>query len=176
MGANGGACICPTTERDLADGIAPADRLANAGVTLSLGTDQHVATDLLAEARGVEMDLRLARRQRGNLTPEALLDAATVGGASSLGWSDAGRIQPGALADLCLVGLGSPRLAGLRRSDLAAGMIFVATADDITHTMVGGRMVVAEGVHHSLDVGALLSDTIGVLDPSVARSDRVVPE
>ncbi len=165
-----GACICPTTERDLADGIAPADRLVAAGVTLSLGTDQHASTDLLAEARGVELDLRLASQRRGNLPAATLLDAATSGGARSLGWGDAGRIAPGALADLCVVGLDSVRLAGLRRTDLAAGVVFAATAADVTHTMVGGRMLVADGRHATVDVVTRLAAAVHALDPTTGAT------
>ena len=54
-GSGVGVCLCPTTERDLADGIGPARRLADAGVALSLGSDGHAVIDLFEEARGVEM-------------------------------------------------------------------------------------------------------------------------
>ena len=33
------ACLCPTTERDLGDGLAPARALAAAGCPLTLGSD-----------------------------------------------------------------------------------------------------------------------------------------
>ena len=52
-------CFCPTTERDLADGIGPAGRLSAAGAPLSLGSDQHAVIDLLEEARGAR-DARAA--------------------------------------------------------------------------------------------------------------------
>jgi formiminoglutamate deiminase len=42
LGGGGcGVCLCPTTERDLADGVGPARLLAKAGTLLSLGTDSH---------------------------------------------------------------------------------------------------------------------------------------
>ena len=53
-------CMCPTTERDLADGIGPARSLADAGTPLSLGTDSNAVVDLFEEARAVELDERLA--------------------------------------------------------------------------------------------------------------------
>ena len=59
------ACFCPSTERDLADGIAPARRLSDAGSPLSLGSDQHAIIDLLEEARGLEMQERLESLQVG---------------------------------------------------------------------------------------------------------------
>ena len=37
--AHATCCLCPTTERDLADGVGPAARLRDAGSPLALGTD-----------------------------------------------------------------------------------------------------------------------------------------
>ncbi len=63
-------CFCPTTERDLADGIGPARRLADAGSPLCLGSDQHAVIDLFEEARGLEAHERLSSRQRGHFTAD----------------------------------------------------------------------------------------------------------
>jgi formiminoglutamate deiminase len=99
-GSGTGVCMCPTTERDLADGIGPARTLTGTGSPLSLGSDSNSVIDLFEEARGVELDQRLASRQRGHWLATDLLRAATSGGHASLGWPEAGRIQPGATADL----------------------------------------------------------------------------
>jgi formiminoglutamate deiminase len=163
LGAAGATvCACPTTERDLADGVVPAGRLHVAGAGLALGTDQHAVIDLFEEGRGVELDLRLSTQVRGTLDPGVLLEAATAGGARSLGWSGTGRIRAGMLADLCVVGLDSVRLAGLPREALAGGIVFAAIAADVTHTIVGGRVVVADGRHHDLDVPSELAETIAL--------------
>ena len=97
-------CVCPTTERDLADGIGRMRRLAEAGASLSLGSDSHAVIDLFEEARAVELDERLASGERGHHTAAALLRAASEDGHACLGWPDAGRIAPGARADLVTVG------------------------------------------------------------------------
>src|SRR5690349_15565503 len=53
LGTSGtGVCLCPSTERDLADGIGRARELADAGVPLSLGSDSQAVIDLFEEARG----------------------------------------------------------------------------------------------------------------------------
>ena len=88
------ACLCPTTERDLADGVGPARALADAGSPLCLGSDSHAVIDLFEEARAVELDERLATEQRGHHHPADLLTAATGSGMDALGW-DAGRLAPG---------------------------------------------------------------------------------
>jgi formiminoglutamate deiminase len=160
------ACFCPTTERDLADGVGPARALADAGSPLCLGSDSHAVIDLFEEARAVELDERLATERRGHHRPADLLQAATGSGMDALGW-DAGRLAPGRLADLVTVGLDSVRLAGARPADAVDQLVFAATAADVTSVVVSGRQVVADG-HHLLvgDVGAALGRAIAALDPA----------
>ncbi len=150
-------CFCPTTERDLADGIGPARALLDAGAPLSLGSDQHAVIDLLEEARAMEMHERLTSLQRGRFAPAELLGAATAH--ASLGWPDAGRLEAGARADLVAVRLDSPRTAG---SD-PAQVVLTATASDVDTVVVDGQVVVTGGRHRLGDVGALLQDAIDPL-------------
>jgi len=147
-------CLCPSTERDLADGIGPARRLYDAGSPLSLGTDQHAVSDLLEEARALEMDERLSSLQRGRFRPDELLSAATRHG--SLGWDDAGRLEVGARADLVAVRLDSPRTAGSAPEQI----ILTAGAGDVDTVIVDGSVVVTGGRHLLGDVGGLLQDAI----------------
>ena len=148
-----GVCLCPTTERDLADGIGHARALTEAGSPLSLGSDSHAVIDLFEEARGVEMHERLHSEHRGHFTGAELIDAATVTGHAALGWRDAGVIAVGARADLVTVALDSPRTAGCD----PAAIGFTATAADVRHVVVDGRVVVRDAGHLALpDVGAAL--------------------
>ncbi|MCK1819128.1 formimidoylglutamate deiminase [Streptomyces sp. XM83C] len=144
-----GTCMCPTTERDLADGIGPAVALQQAGSPLSLGSDSHAVIDLLEEARAMELNERLRTRTRGHWTAAALLRAATADGHTALGWYDAGTLEPGALADFTTVALDSVRTAGPLPRLGAETAVFAATAADVRHTVVGGRHVVRDG-HHLL--------------------------
>lgn len=159
-----GTCMCPTTERDLADGIGPAVRLQRAGSPLSLGSDSHAVIDLLEEARAMELNERLSSRTRGHWTANALLTAATADGHAALGWSDAGRLEAGALADFTTIALDSVRTAGPLPRLGAETAVFAATASDIRHTVVGGRHVVRDG-HHTLvpDVPSALAESIAAL-------------
>jgi formiminoglutamate deiminase len=160
------ACFCPTTERDLADGIGPARSLADAGSPLCLGSDSHAVIDLFEEARAVELNERLATERRGHHRPADLLTAATEAGMTALGW-DAGHLAPGHLADLVTVDPRSVRLAGTRRADTVDHLVFAATAADVTSVVVSGRQVVRDG-HHLLadDVPAALDRAITALEQS----------
>ncbi|MGW3266883.1 formimidoylglutamate deiminase [Streptomyces sp. NPDC001056] len=146
-GSRTGTCMCPTTERDLADGIGPAVALQRAGSPLSLGSDSHAVVDLLEEARAMELNERLRTRTRGHWTAAALLRAATADGHAALGWDEAGRIEPGALADLTTIALDSVRTAGPEPRLGAETAVFAAGAADVRHTVVGGRQVVRDGAH-----------------------------
>lgn len=151
--------VCPTTERDLADGIGPARALLDAGASLALGTDQHAMIDMLDEARALEMDERLASGRRGRFTAAELFRALTVAGQASLGWDDAGRIAPGTRADLVAVRLDTVRTAG---ADPYQALL-AATAADIDTVIIDGRTVVQGGSHLLGDVPALLRDAIAPL-------------
>jgi formimidoylglutamate deiminase len=151
-------CACPLTERDLGDGILPADALAAAGATLCIGTDGQSEIDPLAELRALEGHLRLEQERRLVLPPSGdgpdalartLLEIGTHGGARSLGL-DVGRLAPRRPADLCAVDLHHPALAGAPDDGLLAAVVFSAPAAAVTDTWVQGRQVVKDG-HHPLD-------------------------
>jgi formiminoglutamate deiminase len=163
-GATTGTCMCPTTERDLADGIGPAAALQRAGSPLSLGSDSHAVIDLLEEARAMELNERLRTRTRGHWTAAALLRAATADGHAALGRPDAGRLEEGALADFTTVALDSVRTAGPVPRLAAETAVFAATSADVRHTIVGGRQVVRDGVHALIpDVARALAESIAAL-------------
>ena len=146
-------CMCPTTERDLADGVGPARDLTS----LSLGSDQNAVIDLFEEARALELDERLISLQRGRFSMDELHAAMTAH--ASIGWADAGRLETGARADLVAVRLDTARTAGTD----PAQVIMSATAADIDTVVVDGVPVVSGGQHRLGDVGKLLADAIDPL-------------
>ncbi|MFF7184753.1 formimidoylglutamate deiminase [Streptomyces sp. NPDC008222] len=159
-----GTCMCPTTERDLADGIGPAVALQAAGSPLSLGSDSHAVIDLFEEARAMELNERLRTRTRGHWTAAALLRAASADGHAALGWEDAGVLEAGAPADFTTVALDSVRTAGPLPRLGAETAVFAATAADVRHTVVGGRHVVRDGAHTRVpDVPRALADAVEAL-------------
>jgi formiminoglutamate deiminase len=152
------SCFCPTTERDLADGIGPSVALRAAGSTVTLGSDSHAVVDLFEEMRAVELDERLASQERGHWSATELLSAATADGHRSLGFRDAGVIAVGARADLVAVSTDSVRTAGTGAS--VETVVFAASGADVTDVVAGGVHRVAEGNHSKLDVGAELAAAI----------------
>jgi formiminoglutamate deiminase len=150
------ACFCPTTERDLGDGVGPSRALHDAGSPLTLGSDSHAVIDLFEEMRAVELDERLTTERRGHWTAAELVEAATKTGHASLGFDDAGAIAAGHRADLVTLDTATPRTAGTGRDEHTA--VFAATAADVTQVVVDGRVVVRPG--DADQVGRDLATTI----------------
>lgn len=165
-GARAHVCMCPTTERDLADGIGPAHAMVTAGATMCLGSDSHAVIDLFEEARAVEHDERLVTGKRGIHRPASLLAAATSGGASSLGWESLvpEGIVAGKPADLVAIRIDSVRMAGFDARDAAAHIVHAAAPADVRDVWMAGTRVVRNGVHERIaDVAEALRTTISAL-------------
>ena len=163
--ANVSCCLCPTTERDLADGIGPARRLHEAGCGLTIGTDSNALVDPWEEMRAIELDERLASGARGGLGGAELLRSGTGSGYASLGWAEGGSLAEGGLADVVCLDLAGVRLAGCSEADLVDAAVFAAAPPDVRDVLVGGRFVVREGRHVSMDVAHELDLAVRALRP-----------
>jgi cytosine/adenosine deaminase-related metal-dependent hydrolase len=153
--------MCPTTERDLADGVGPASSLSAGGAVLSIGTDSNAFIDMFEEARAVETNERLVTGKRGVHAPASVLQAATSGGATALGWGQYG-IQVGAPADFIALSLDSVRLASFDASQAAAHIVHSAAPADVRDVWVGGRQIVQDFQHLTE------SDVVGGLGRAIA--------
>ena len=153
------ACFCPTTERDLADGIGPSRRLHASGALVTIGSDSNAVIDGFEELRLVEHHERLLSLRRGNWSPMELLEVGAATGQESLGFGDAGVLEVGWRADLVTVGWESTRLAGAP-IDLPS-LMFAASAADVSDVVVDGRRVVAGGSYdRGADVGGQLRSAV----------------
>jgi len=169
-------CACPTTERNLGDGVVPADALFKAGVPVALGTDSHTQIDMLEDARELEYHLRLLRFRRNVLAPAhghdesrgngddepardapddasdisalaaRLFECASLTGARSIG-AHAGDLAPGRAADFFTVDLSDASIAGASAQDLLPAIVFSLSRAAVRETAVAGRLVVEDGRH-----------------------------
>jgi formimidoylglutamate deiminase len=169
--ARANVCACPTTERNLGDGIVPADQLFAAGVPVALGTDSHAQIDPLEDARELEYHLRLQRLERAVLAPTPdvepeqstepsqpaapaqlatlaarLFACASAAGAHSIA-APGGTFEPGRAADFFTVALDDPSIAGATAADLLPAIVFALARTAIRDVVVGGRLVVQDGRH-----------------------------
>jgi formimidoylglutamate deiminase len=149
-------CACPTTERNLGDGVVPVDSYFDAGVRVSLGSDSQVQIDLLEDARELEYHLRLQKTARNVLAPaddatssalaRRLFDCATINGAASIGF-DGGKLEAGAPADFFTVDLDDLSIAECAVEDLLANIVFSLSRTAVREVVVAGKQIVSYGLH-----------------------------
>jgi formimidoylglutamate deiminase len=151
--ANTTVCSCPTTERNLGDGVIVADQVMRKGIRIAFGSDSQAQIDPLEDARELEYHLRLERQQRAILDQigeqtlaSRLFDCATVHGARALG-VPAGELTGGLSADFFTVDLDDVSIAGNSGNDLLPLAVFSLGRSAIRDVMVNGRWVVRDQRH-----------------------------
>ena len=152
-------CACPTTERNLGDGVVPVDSYLKHRVPISLGTDSQTQIDLLEDARELEYHLRLQRMERNVLAAHdgdrsslarSLFECATTNGAKALGF-DSGSLEPGSPADFFTVDLTDPSIAGSADDTLLANIVFSSPRTVVRDVVIAGKTVVTDGRHSDQD-------------------------
>ena len=151
--AGSSICSCPTTERNLGDGIFPADVAARLGIPVAFGTDSQAQIDILEDARQSEYHLRLRDRERGILDnvehqeiAGRLLCSATRSGYKALGM-EGGSLAAGEFADFFTVDLDDMAVLGADGESLAAQAVFALGRSAVRDVAVAGRLVMEEGRH-----------------------------
>ena len=150
-GATVGAC--PTTERNLGDGILAADKVMQAGVRVALGSDSQAQIDPMEDARELDYHLRLTHQQRalldqihGEDLASRLFDCATLNGARALA-IPAGRLAVGSFADFFTIDLRDVSIAGHSSEDLLPLVVFGMNRKAIRDVAVNGKLIVRDAKH-----------------------------
>jgi cytosine/adenosine deaminase-related metal-dependent hydrolase len=158
-----GMAHCPQSNCRLGSGIAPAEKLAALGGTVSLAVDgsaSNESADMVSEMHSAWHTHRAAKGASA-VNVEEVVRWASANGARVLGFEDAGVIAPGKLADLAIFDLSHPRYFGLH--DPLIGPVAAAGSPHLRHLIVGGRVVVADGNIPGLDLAALRHDAARVV-------------
>jgi formimidoylglutamate deiminase len=151
--ANATICSCPTTERNLGDGIIAADRVMEASIRVAFGSDSQAQIDPLEDARELDYHLRLKRQERAILDQIAdqtlasrLFDCATGHGARALDLPGGG-LLPGSFADFFTVDLNDVSIAGHSAEDLLPIIVFALNRSAIRDVVVNGRFILRDQKH-----------------------------
>jgi formimidoylglutamate deiminase len=152
-------CSCPTTERNLGDGIFPADTAARLGIPVAFGSDSQAQIDILEDARQIEYHLRLRDQQRGILDASArdgwasrepigasLFRSATADGYASLRLNG-GRLAEGQPADFFSVDLRDLSILGADTESLLSQAVFAFAKTAARDVCVQGRLILEDGHH-----------------------------
>ncbi|WP_332897678.1 amidohydrolase [Haladaptatus sp. CMSO5] len=135
---------CPASNMKLASGMAPVQKLRDAGVTVALGTDGAASNndlDLFDEMRDAAMLGKLAAQDASAVPAEAVVEMATQGGADALGF-DVGRLEEGAKADIAVVDFDAPHLTPAH--DYVSHLAYAVRGSDVRHTVCDGRVLMRD--------------------------------
>jgi 5-methylthioadenosine/S-adenosylhomocysteine deaminase len=156
-----GACVahCPVSNLKLATGgVAPVPELQAAGVKVGLGTDGAASNNTLDLFQTMKFAALVQKQHRWDATTmpaQRVLDMATRDAADALHRGDLGRIVPGATADLAMVDFRRPHL--VPRHDAVSHLVYAASGRDVSATIVGGKVLMAEGRIETLDAAAVMA-------------------
>jgi formimidoylglutamate deiminase len=113
-------CVCPTTEANLGDGFAPAERVCERGIGVCIGSDSNVRIDPLEELRELEGIARRQSLRRNVLSTERLLCYGADEGAGALGVESWPEVE---------VDLEHRSLRGLDDGDVFGALVFGCSAE-----------------------------------------------
>jgi len=126
-----------------------------AGVNIALGTDTY-PRDMILQMRDASYAGKVASRNLRAATAADVFEAATLGGAHSLGRDDIGRLAPGARADIIIIGLtggNTLRLGPVR--DPIKSLVDCGIGDDVETVIVDGIVRMRDGVIPGVDFASL---------------------
>jgi len=172
LAAAGTAVVhCPASNMKLASGMAPVQRLREAGVTVALGTDGAASNndlDVFDEMRDAAMLGKLAADDAAAVPAAAVVEMATAGGADALNLPG-GRIEAGAAADLAVVDLDRPHLTPVH--DPVSHLAYAARGSDVRHTVCDGRILMRDREVLTLDAAAVQERAADAAADLVERVD-----
>lgn len=160
--AQGGVSVahCPESNLKLASGVARLTDLLTAGVPVGLGTDGAASNNdlsLIGEMRSCALIHKATDLDPTAAPAEAVLSLTTDRAAEAIGLgSEIGSLVAGKRADLIIVGTDRPHLTPLYNP--VSHLVYAALPSDVTHTVVGGRVLMADRQLTTIDLDRLRAD------------------
>jgi cytosine/adenosine deaminase-related metal-dependent hydrolase len=128
-----------------------------AGVNIALGTDTY-PRDMILNMRTASYFGKVASRNLRAASAGEVFEAATLGGARSVGRDDLGRLAPGAKADITIIDLrGKDSLRFGPVHDPIKSLVECGVGDDIDTVIVNGAVRVSGGRIPGVDFADLRS-------------------
>ncbi len=143
---NVGVAHNPESNMKLASGIAPVQKMLNAGVKVGLGTDGASSNnnlDMLEEMRTAALLHKVANMDPTVMPAYTALEMATFSGAKVLGMDgEIGQLKPGLKADVILVNFKAPHL--YPHHDCCAHIVYAAQSADVQTVIIDGELVMQD--------------------------------
>jgi cytosine/adenosine deaminase-related metal-dependent hydrolase len=134
------------------------ERYREAGVNMCLGSDTY-PRDMIMNMRTASYLGKIMSHTYFAAPAAEVFEAATLGGAKSLGRNDLGRLAPGALADIIIIDLtGGNTLRYGPVRDPVKSVVECGVGDDVDTVIVDGHVVMEAGVIPGVDFVKLRRD------------------
>ena len=150
----------PESNMKLASGTAPVTAYLRADVAIGLGTDGAASNNDLDMFEAMRMASLLHKLQ--TMDPQAVsaktaIEMATIRGARALGMDkQIGSLEAGKRADLIIVNMDRARATPMY--DPLSHLVYVARGDDVSTTIVDGRILMRDRKVLTLDEPAVLEE------------------
>lgn len=136
----------PASNVKLTSGIAPVDKLLDAGVPMAIGTDgaaSNNALDMFREMYLASCMQKLSLWDAAAGKAEDILTMACVGGARAMGLDDCDDIVVGKKADLCVIDLQRPNMQPVL--NIPKNLVYAGSKENVRLTMINGRILYESG-------------------------------
>jgi len=161
---------CPANNSSTGWGPTPVTDMLNAGVNVTLGCDgapTNANMDLLRDLRITAHVARMRAHARAAITPETILEMATLNGAKALGLADRiGSLEVGKAADFIVIDVDAPHLQPVWNP--VAAVVFAAQGSDVDTVVIDGTLVMHRREMKTMDEAAIVADAIR-RQPEVAQ-------
>ncbi|MCV6621498.1 MAG: TRZ/ATZ family hydrolase [Cellvibrionaceae bacterium] len=148
---------CPESNLKLASGFCPTEKLRQAGVNVSLGTDGAASNndlDMLSEMRTASMLAKAVDNNASALKAMDSLAMATIDGAKALNIDSlTGSLEVGKAADIATVELSA--LNALPMYDPVSYLVYTNCSHQVSDVWVAGERLLAAGLLQTIDEQAL---------------------
>jgi 5-methylthioadenosine/S-adenosylhomocysteine deaminase len=156
----------PESNMKLASGIAPVPEMLQRGICVSLGTDGCASNnnlDLFLEMNTAAKLHKVNKLDPTVMDAETVLRMATIEGAKALGiGSTTGSLEPGKAADMIVIDTRQPHLTPMYNP--ISHLVYAAGGNDVSWTIVNGRVVMEDRRLCSLDVEKVMDDVVAIAD------------
>ena len=155
---------CPESNMKLASGVAPVPDMLKQGICTGLGTDGCASNNDLDMF--LEMDTAAKLHKVFSMDPEAIkaetaLQMATINGARALGLDQVtGSLEVGKRADIIVVDTSTPHMVPMYNP--YSHIVYSATGNDVSTTIIDGRVVMKDRKVLTMDVDAVMEDVVEI--------------
>lgn len=148
----------PESNMKLASGIAPVHEMILSGVKVGIGTDGCASNndlDLLSEMDTAAKLHKIKAMDPTVMDALTVLKMATIEGAKALGMDKfTGSLEVGKKADVIIIDINKPHLTPMYNP--YSHLVYSARGADVTHSIINGRLVMAERKLLTIDLETLL--------------------